>query len=277
MADLKSPWREHTLVGFDTETTGKYPLLAELVEIAAVKWVGGKVVDTYQTLVKPNRRIGEDVIKIHHITNEMVEKAPKVDDVLDAFGNFIDGSVLVAHRAAYDMGFIALEYDRVGKPLPHNYVLDSSLLAKMAFPKSTNHRLSTLTELLNIPLKNAHRALDDSQACLEVALQSMEKIAPRDSLEKVLEMQKQVFKWETFSVGDLLANPTTHPLIQACREQLVLEIIYKGGSHPGKPRRITPYGLVRNPQGDYVVAMCHIDNLEKRFYLQRMTSAKILD
>src|ERR1700677_4644319 len=101
------PWRDYTYVAFDTETSGKFPLVAEIVEIAGVKWQRGKVIETYQTFVKPQRPMGESVIRIHHITNEMVEDAPRIHEVLPGFDAFIQGSVLMAHHAAFDMGFLA--------------------------------------------------------------------------------------------------------------------------------------------------------------------------
>src|SRR5579872_1673573 len=91
-------WRDYSYVAFDTETSGKFPLVAEIVEIAAVKWLGGKVIETFQTLVKPEKPMGEAVIKIHHITNEMVVGAPKIDQVIPKFDAFIKDCILIAHH-----------------------------------------------------------------------------------------------------------------------------------------------------------------------------------
>src|SRR5688572_10437354 len=111
--DLTKPWKEYTYVGFDTETSGKFPLVAEIVEVAAAKWRDGKVIDTYQSLVKPQKLMGEAVIRIHHITNEMVESAPNIVQVLPQFDEFIKDSILVAHHAAFDIGFMTLEYEKL--------------------------------------------------------------------------------------------------------------------------------------------------------------------
>src|ERR1700733_9646745 len=106
--------------------------------------MAGKVIETYQTFVKPNRPMGEAVIKIHHITNEMVADAPKIEEVLPTFHSFIEGAVLMAHHAPFDMGFMAIEYEKMSLPLPLAPVLDSCILGRKAFPKSINHRLATL-------------------------------------------------------------------------------------------------------------------------------------
>lgn len=275
--DASRPWKDYTYIAFDTETSGKYPLVAELVEIAAVKWHGGKIIDTYQTFVKPNRLMGEAVIKIHHITNEMVADAPKIEAVLPDFDKFIRDGVLLAHHAPFDLGFLTFEYEKMNLPLPECKVLCTCILARKAFPKSVNHRLATLVAMLNIKMAQAHRALDDSKACLEVGLNCMEKLGKDAPLDFIFKAQGGALEWKNYSLNDLMAQDLYSPVVEAAKKQLLLEITYKGGSQPGEPRRITPQGLVRNPEGDYVVGLCHRDNSEKRFYLNRISTAKILD
>lgn len=275
--DHTKPWHQYTFVAFDTETSGKFPLVAEIVEIAAVKWKAGKVIDTYQTLVKPDRPMGEAVIKIHHITNEMVESAPKIQEVLPRFDSFIKDSYLIAHHAPFDFGFLAYEYDKMKIPLPASLGLCSCILARKAFPKSQNHRLATLVALLDIKMEQAHRALDDSRACLNVAIKCMEKLGKEATLEFVFNTQGGPFEWKRYSMRDLLAQDLTRTLVEAAQRQMVLEFTYRGGSQSGEPRRMTPQGLVRNPEGDYIVGLCHRDNTEKRFYINRILTAKILD
>lgn len=276
-SEFARPWRDFTFVAFDTETTGKFPLVAEIVEIAAVKWQGGKVIEKYQTFVRPTRLMGEAVINIHHITNEMVADAPKIHEVLPAFDAFIKGSVLMAHHAPFDMGFIANEYERFGMNLPETPVLDSCILGRKAFPDSINHRLATLVSLLGVNIGQAHRALDDSIACQEVAFKCMEKLGIESTLDFIFQFQGGPLLWPRYSIADLLSQEFTKRIVEGCQKSLVLEIIYNGGSKPGLPRRITPQGLVRNPDGDYVVGLCHRDNYEKRFYLSRISNVKILD
>jgi DNA polymerase III subunit epsilon len=276
-ADFSKPWKQYTYVAFDTETSGKYPLTAEIVEIAAVKWVGGQIAETYQTLVKPTRLMGQTVIDIHHITNEMVAGAPNIKDVLPAFDSFIKDSVLIAHHAAFDMGFLAYEYEKLEMALPLAMSLDSCVLGQRAYPQSVNHRLATLVGMLNIQMETAHRALDDSKACLEVAFACMEKLGANLTLDEIFKAQGGPFEWKRYSVKDLDAQEATHNLVEGCKKQLAMEIVYEAGSQPGVPRRITPQGLVRNPHGDFVVGLCHRENQEKRFYLHRVKSAKILD
>ncbi len=271
------PWAEYTFVGFDTETTGKFPLVAEIVEVAGVKWRNGQVIDTFQSLVKPKEKMGDFVISIHHITNEMVVHAPVISDVLPQFEAFIKDSILIAHHAPFDMGFLALEYEKLKIPLPESKVICTCLLSQKTNPKSTNHRLATLVALFGVKVDQAHRALADSRACLEVGLKCMEAVGPQATLEDIYKAQGGGLDWNRHSMKDLLQNETTRNIVEAASKQLVLEITYQGGSNPGQPRNITPQGLVRNPIGDYVVGLCHRENREKRYYLNRILTAKILD
>jgi DNA polymerase-3 subunit epsilon len=151
------------------------------------------------------------------------------------------------------------------------------VLGQKAFPNSINHRLATLCSLLDIKVKNAHRALDDSIACQEVTFRCMEQLGGLMPLEFMFDAQGGAFLWPRYSVSELLNQELTKTLVEACRGQLVLEFTYQGGSKAGQPRRMTPQGLVRNPMGDYVVGLCHVDNRDKRFFINRILSARILD
>ncbi len=271
-------WKHQTFVGFDTETTGRFPLVAEIVEIAAVKWRDGKIIDKFESFVRPSKPMGEAVMKIHHISNEMVADAPFMKDVLPKFNDFIsDGSILVAHHAPFDLGFLALEYEKLNMPLPTNKTLCTSLLSRKIFPKFINHRLATLVYEFKIKVASAHRALDDSRACLEAGIICMETLDKEATIDFVYGAQGGPLEWPRFSMTDLEKHEKFGALVEGSRKQLVLEIIYEGGASPGKPRNITPLGIVRNAEGDYVVGHCHTENKEKRYYLNRISSVKILD
>src|SRR5690349_19013670 len=95
-APLHTLWFEATFIAIDLETTGKYPLDAEICEMAAVKWRGGEIVDTFQTLVRPQMLMSSEVIKIHNITNEMVQTAPALTEVLNQFHSFINDGFVIA-------------------------------------------------------------------------------------------------------------------------------------------------------------------------------------
>lgn len=269
---LGTLWKDLTFVGFDTETTGKYPLTAEICEIAGVKWRAGEVVDTFSTLVKPSKPMGDEVIKIHGITNEMVETAPSIASVIGDFRKFIGGAVPIAHHAPFDLGFVAVEFERAGLTLPTEPVICSSLLSRKVIPESGNHKLQTLIKFLALEQGQAHRALDDAKACLQVALKSMERVGEK-ALADILATQGGTLGWQRFSMRALEDLDTVGPIVQATREGGEVDFAYGAGSKPGKTRRIRPVGLVRSLDGDFFVGIEPEDSQAKRFFLNKVISA----
>src|SRR4051812_41661743 len=107
LLDTSKPWSEFEFVAFDTETSGAYPLGCEVVEFGAVKWKGGKEIDSFQTLLKPSKPMSDFIIGIHGITNEMVADAPEMKDKISEIHQFLQGAIPLAHHAPFDMGFLA--------------------------------------------------------------------------------------------------------------------------------------------------------------------------
>lgn len=268
-------WRELEFIGFDTETTGKYPLGAEVCEVAAVKWKDGKVIDTFQTLLKPSQPMGAEVIAIHGITNEMVESAPRMRDKIREFRDFIRGAVAVAHHAPFDLGFLSVDMESAGLELPEEPVLCSSLLSRKLFPESKNHRLQTLVEFFSLEKGTAHRALDDARACLEVALRCLEKLGDQP-IQAAFDAQGGKLTWQRFSLREIEMQSAIANLTKAIREQKKSDIVYSGGSQPGEKRRVHPIGVVRSLDGDFLVAYDEKDQRSKRYLLEKITLAVIV-
>lgn len=270
-AALNQPWNDLTFVAFDTETTGKYPLESEICELAAVKWQNGEVVDTFQTLLKPSKPMGSEVIAIHGITNDMVEDAPLMSEKIGEFHRFIEGAIPMAHHAPFDLGFVSIEFDKAGLPLPQLPALCTSLLSRKLFPDSRDHRLQTLIGFFKLERGTAHRALDDARACLEVGLRCLEKTGA-SVLKAATDVQGGPLTWERFSMHAISTNEVTKALMQAIRDQTIVEMIYGAGSKPGSPRRVHPIGLVRSLDGDFLVAYDEKDQRSKRYFLEKILS-----
>lgn len=262
-------WKNITLVAFDTETSGKYPLESEICEIAAIKWQGGKIVDEYQQLIKPSRPMSAEVISIHNITNEMVADKPSLPIVLPDFHKFIEGSFLVAHHAPFDLGFLAPEFEALGLSLPYNPVFCSSLLSRAIFPESRNHKLQTLITYLGLYKGEAHRALDDTRACLELTIKCFERAGEHMNLGELFKKQKKSILWTDYSIAELINDPKLSELIPAIRSNKEIELVYMGGSRPGQPRVVRPISVVRNPDGDYLVAF-EGEHIPKKYLLDKV-------
>ncbi len=270
------PWSEIPFVILDTETTGAYPIESEICEIALIKVKGRQILETYSTLICPNQIMGEKVIGIHGITNEMVATAPKLEAVIDQVASLLHDSVLVAHHAPFDMGFVARALEICKKPLPQFPAVCSSLLARALITDSPNHKLQTLIPHLGLPLGQAHRALDDAQACWGVAEFCFQKLGPQATLAEIQACQQKDLRWPLYSIQALKERDSLSPLIEATEASAAVEIVYQGGSHAGQPRTIYPVGIVRNPDGDYVVARGPGDSQLKRFYLEKIKESRRL-
>lgn len=268
--DLNSAITNFPIVAFDTETSGAYPLESEVIELGAVKWVNGKVVDRFQTLLKPKKHLEDSNIRIHGITNEMLVDAPLMKDKIQSFCEFINDSVLLAHHAPFDLGFLTVAIEEAGLRFPSNVLLCTSLLSRSLLP-TTNHKLQTLVKELKLEGGAAHRAADDAYACMQVFFKCLEKLNPDEqNAGRLQQIQSKKLNWLDFQLlkdSDAKVKALAHAALKAEK----IEIVYLGGQNGGKPRPIIPYGIVRNPDGDYLHALCLIDNERKRFYLSKIS------
>ncbi|MCB0413622.1 MAG: exonuclease [Bdellovibrionales bacterium] len=267
------PWSEYSFCAIDLETTGKYPIESAICELAAVKWRSGEVVDRFTSLIKPPHIMSQEVINIHNITNEMVVDAPPIEQKIESFLNFISDSVILAHHAPFDMGFLAVDFEKNRLSLPKTPALCTSLMARKAIPESPNHRLVTLKSVLNLSQKNSHRALEDSINCLELGLICFERIGREKTLDDLIDFQGVNLVWDMFSINRLKEHGEWICLVEALENKTEVYIVYDGGSKPGKKRIIHPKGLVRNPNGDYVMAFDRNGSQIKRFYLNRIVDS----
>jgi DNA polymerase-3 subunit epsilon len=148
----------------DTETTGLSHYSNEIIEIAAIRIVNGKIVDKFQTLVKPHNVISPSITKITGITNDMVKNSPDILDVLPDFFKFIGNTPLVGHNITFDLRFLNsyLEDNLT------NSLADTMLIARKKLPNLDNHKLETIVRLLNITDHQDHRALSDCNITYKV-------------------------------------------------------------------------------------------------------------
>ena len=168
--DLGTPLADVTFVVVDLETTGGSSGSCEITEVGAVKVRGGEVLGEFQTLVRPHTPIPAFISVLTGITNAMVATAPTIETVLPAFLEFSRGSVLVAHNAPFDIGFLKAACRRQEITWPGNRVLDTVHLARQLVPRdeAPNHKLSTLSMLFGTTTTPDHRALHDARATVDV-------------------------------------------------------------------------------------------------------------
>lgn len=160
------------LVAFDTETTGLSPYDGRLVEIAGIKFnLQGELLGSFTSLINPGMPIPPDVIRVHGIRDEEVRDAPPVSYVLREFFHFVGGpeTVLVAHNAPFDIGFIRQELVRNDASLPDYGILCTLAMSRKHFPFLPSHALGTVARALGITVEMQHRAFADSLLVRDIA------------------------------------------------------------------------------------------------------------
>lgn len=164
------PLSRTTFVVLDLETTGGSPDGGGITEVGAVKVRGGEELGVLATLVNPGERIPPFITVLTGITQAMVTPAPTIEVVLPSLLEFLQGAVLVAHNAAYDVGFLKAACARHGYRWPNPRVLDTVTLARRVLIRDEvpNRKLGTLAAYFHTPRQPTHRALDDAQATVDV-------------------------------------------------------------------------------------------------------------
>lgn len=155
---------DDTYVVFDVETTGLSAVYDTIIELAAVKIKDGEIIDTFESFANPHHPLSATTIDLTGITDDMVQDAPEVAEVLKRFKDWTGNDVLVAHNASFDMGFLNVGYKKIGFDKATNPVIDTLELGRFLYPEFKNHRLNTLAKKFDIDLTQHHRAIYDAEA-----------------------------------------------------------------------------------------------------------------
>lgn len=168
---------ETGFVVFDLETTGAKTPPCRITEIGAYRVLSGAIVDEYHTLVNPEMPIPFFISLLTGITDAMVAKAPKFNEVADEFLSFIGDSVLVAHNAGFDMRFLNHEVGRIYEDYRlGNPSLCTVQLSRKLLPDIENHRLKTVAEYFSVELVNHHRANEDALATAKIFVRLLDNV-----------------------------------------------------------------------------------------------------
>ncbi|OPJ60201.1 DNA polymerase III subunit alpha [Clostridium oryzae] len=165
--NIKGQNLDTTYCVLDLETTGFSPITEKITEIGVMKVKDGKVIDEFSCFVNPEKPIPMRVVEVTNITDDMVKDAETIDKVFPKLLEFIDGSVLVAHNAEFDVGFLKHNAKVLGYNFDFTY-LDTLSLAQELFPEYKTYKLGRIAKNLGIKVEVAHRALDDVATTVKV-------------------------------------------------------------------------------------------------------------
>lgn len=163
-------------IAFDLETTGTLPGVDRIVEIGAVRFVGGKVEAVYSTLVDPKTSMPEAASRVNGITDDMLEGKPVIESLLPSFAEFCGDDVIVAHNAAFDTQFLTADVKKYEAKAPTGVILDTYSMAKKILPGLANYKLGTLVQHMDIPAGGFHRAEEDASYCGQLFIKMIEKM-----------------------------------------------------------------------------------------------------
>ena len=175
-----------TVIVLDFETTGLSPDYGDrAIEIGAVRIDNGEVVERFQALMNPGRRIDSFIESYTGITNGMLKDAPPCKEVMHEFADFINGYNLVAHNASFDKRFLDAELDKISRSYSGQFAC-SMLMSRRIYQNAPNHKLGTLVEYVNIPSDGAyHRALYDSEMTTKLWLAMLDNISEQVEIESI--------------------------------------------------------------------------------------------
>jgi DNA polymerase III subunit epsilon len=187
------PLSQATFVIVDIETTGSIPAQHALMEIGAVKIMGGRVVERFQSLINPEQKIPPFIQKLTGILPEMVSQAPLLSDVLPQFWNFLGDSVFVAHNVSFDFQFLSATRRKLTGIGLENPQICTCRLSRKLLPDLRKKNLGAVSQHLDITIQDRHRAMGDAEATAQVFLKFLEMMKTEGvtTLGKLLEYQKK--------------------------------------------------------------------------------------
>ena len=156
--------KEATYVVFDVETTGLSAVHNDLIQIAASKMHKGNIIEQFDEFIDPGHPLSAFTTELTGITDNHVKGAKPLVQVLQEFQEFCQGTVLVAHNATFDVGFMNANYERHQLPIISQPVIDTLEFARNLYPEYKRHGLGPLTKRFGVALDHHHMANYDAEA-----------------------------------------------------------------------------------------------------------------
>ncbi|MDR0845933.1 MAG: PolC-type DNA polymerase III [Lactobacillales bacterium] len=175
-ADLKLALSDATYVVFDVETTGFSSVYDSVIEIGATKYQKGGEIDNFSEFINIHKPLSRQISELTHISDADIASGKEADVVFAAFKEFIKDTVLVAHNAQFDVGFINAGFTKNNIAKIDNPVIDTLELSRFVNPAYGRHNLGFLAKKYEVTLTNAHRAIYDAQATAEVFMKMLNQL-----------------------------------------------------------------------------------------------------
>ena len=249
---------ESEFVAFDIETTGLNAVNDRMTEIGAVIFSGGSVKEEFNTFVDPGMHIPDDITNLTGIRDRDVQGAPSEKEAMEKFLAFVGTRPIIAHNADFDTGFMAAACRRSGMKFSPVY-MDTLALAQALLPELKRFKLDIVSNHLNLPKFNHHRASDDAM----VVARMMDKFIPMlkaqgartvDDVESVYHRLKRTDIARSRHMILLVKNRTGLKNLYEMVSQSYLKYFYKT---PTIPKSL----LIQHREGIIVGSACGMGEL----------------
>lgn len=196
---------QDTFICLDCETTGLDPKNDRIIEFAAVKFNASSALNSFETLVDPETTISDASMAIHHITQQMVEGKPKIQEILPKIISMVDSHIIIGHGIQLDLAFLAESAKRF--EIPNSFeklvFIDTLRLARL-YGESPTNSLERLRQHFNIEEEGAHRAMSDVTVNIRVFKHLTTSFK---TTEQLLERLKNPILIRTMPLGKYKGRP----------------------------------------------------------------------
>ncbi len=249
--------KDTTYVVFDFETTGFNATSGDsIIEVGAVKLLNGEIIDRFQELINPGKKLVSAITEVTGITNQDLKDKRNEKEVITDFKKWIGKLPLIAHNAKFDISFLESAYYKYNFPPLDNTVIDTLELSRALEPNVFRHSLSALVKRYEIPFdeESHHRADYDAEATALIFDKMIKKL---DSLnyEKISDMEKLISKDEIYKFG------RTYHINLLAKNQIGLKNLFKLVSLSNtkyfyKTPRILKSEIEKNREGLLIGSSC---------------------
>ncbi len=256
-----------TFTVLDVETTGLSPDSGHRIcEIALLRFRGGKVLDSFESLIDPQRSISPGASAVNGLTDFHIQGQPLFGQVAERVQAMLDGAVLVAHNAAFDLGFLAAEWRRLRWPPRMGFTVDTLLLARRLYAFRRNN-LAEVARSLRVRIDREHRAMGDVWTTLRVLQAMLADLNRRGAvtLGHLLDAQGGNVLWP--EPQDLVLPPVLQAALDDGRR---LWLRYRSPQGQISERWVEPLDVTGDGRTVYLAAYCLERGEQRTFRLDRI-------
>jgi len=262
-----SKLNSHTFAYLDVETTGLSPWFGDRIcEIAVVRCEGDRVIESFDSLLNPERPISPGAARVNGLKDSDLRKAAHFIEIAERVVTLTKDAVIVCHNVPFDLGFLSSELGRINRHLPTVLTLDTLEIAREYFDFDSNS-LQSIAHWLDIEVAGAHRALDDAFTTREVLKYFAHKLRSTD-IEHVI----APYYPPVISPQELNLPPVIEEALQSKKRLFIHYVDRKGDV---SERWITPKQILILNDYLYMVAHCHLRDDERNFRLDRIEQMQI--